>query len=124
MMEVRWYSCHSIIQDIGDDGGRPAIWIKSLASASGTADPVILRAVTNCAFSKKRKAQFVTRGVYIDRLFTSGIILVRKRPTSSMVEQMTLNHLVQGSSPWSVTKSNLQMKVAFYFVLFGGCPSL
>ncbi len=49
----------------------------------------------------------------IDRLFTWSIILVRKRPTSSMVEQMTLNHLVQGSSPWSVTKDNSCLRVVF-----------
>ena len=55
------------------------IWIKPVASHAETADPVI------------------------DRVFTWSIIPVRYWPTSSMVEQMTLNHLVQGSSPWSVT---------------------
>ena len=32
-----------------------------------------------------------------------------------MVEQMTLNHLVQGSSPWSVTRKQSSMKAVFVF---------
>ena len=40
----------------------------------------------------------------IDRLFTWSIIPVRKRPRSSMAEQLPLKQFVEGSSPPGVTK--------------------
>lgn len=54
--------------------------MKPIASTSGTAVPVI------------------------DRVFTWSIIPVRKRPRSSMAEQLPLKQFVEGSSPPGVTK--------------------
>jgi hypothetical protein len=50
---------------------------------------------------------------FIDTLFLCGIIPLA-RPTSSMVEQLTLNQQVRGSSPRSVTWNGGQMTVIRY----------
>ena len=53
----------------------------------------------------------------LTRRFLCGIIPCASRPTSSMVEQLTLNQLVQGSSPWSVTHKHPSIEGCLFYIL-------